>query len=152
MFSHTQRGIPNQGWGCACVSAVRPDWEHCRQLGVMWCLKGNLEKKRKTNQREWNMRKGIGDKMNIIWLNNNLGDCDNHVQSVKIQSGLWSLGTATTEPTCHNYWSLCALEPKLCNKKNHHNVKLSHHNYRVTTACWNQRKAWKAMKTQHSQK
>lgn len=33
------------------------------------------------------MRKGVGDKMNIIWLNNNLGDYDNHLQSVKIQNG-----------------------------------------------------------------
>lgn len=71
------------------VSALRPDLECCRQLGVMWCLTGNFEEKRKTNQREWNMRKDTGDKMHIIWLNNNLGDHDNHLHSIKIQNGAW---------------------------------------------------------------
>lgn len=34
------------------ASALRPDLECCRQLGVMRCLTGNFEEKRKTNQRE----------------------------------------------------------------------------------------------------
>lgn len=71
------------------ASALRPDLECCRQLGVMRCLTGNFEEKRKTNQREWNMRKDTGDKMHIIWLNNNLGDHDNHLHSIKIQNGAW---------------------------------------------------------------
>ena len=30
---------------------------------------------------------------------------------------------AAPEPTHHNYWSLCELEPVLCNKRSHHNEK-----------------------------
>jgi hypothetical protein len=74
------------------ASALRPVLECCRQLGVMRCLGGNFEEKRKTNQREWNMRKDTGDKMHIIWLNNNLRDQDNHLHSLRIQNGGWGWG------------------------------------------------------------
>lgn len=33
------------------------------------------------------MRRGMGNKMNIISLNNNLGDYDKHLKSIKIQNG-----------------------------------------------------------------
>ena len=36
-------------------------------------------------------------------------------------SMLESLGAVTAEPTCHNYRSLCTLEPVLHNKKRHRN-------------------------------
>ena len=34
----------------------------------------------------------------------------------------------TTKPVCHNYWSLHALEPMICNKKSHHDEKPMHCN------------------------
>ena len=44
---------------------------------------------------------------------------------------LWSWGAETAEPTCHNCWSLCALEPVLRNKRGHCNEKPGHRNWRV---------------------
>ena len=41
---------------------------------------------------------------------------------------LLSPGTTTTEPMCHNYWSLCTLESMIHKKRSHCNEKLAHHN------------------------
>ena len=58
---------------------------------------------------------------------------------------------AATEPTCHNYWSPCTLEPVLCNKRNHCSEKPSQHKW--SRPCSLQlEKAHIAMKTQHSQR
>ena len=43
-----------------------------------------------------------------------------------IEPVLKSSGVSTPEPMCHNYRSLRALEPVLCNKRSHHNEKSSH--------------------------
>ena len=59
---------------------------------------------------------------------------------------LQSPGAGTTEPTYHKYWSPKALEPRLCNKRGHHNEKLVHCNDGVAPACHKKRKACAAMK------
>ena len=64
---------------------------------------------------------------------------------------LWSSGTATTEPTCHKYWSPCTLEPLLHNKRGQHK-KSMHRSYRVAPARRHERKDCRATKTRHSQK
>ena len=38
---------------------------------------------------------------------------------------------------CHNYWSLCALEPMLCNKRRHSKDKPLHGNQRVAPSRFN---------------
>ena len=48
-----------------------------------------------------------------------------------IELVLYSLGATITESTCHNSWSLCALEPMLHFKKSHHNEKPKHHNWSI---------------------
>ena len=63
-----------------------------------------------------------------------------------------SPGATTTEPVCHNYCSLCALEHVLCSKRSHHEEKPGHRNYRAASTRLSQRKAHIATKTQHSQK
>ena len=45
-----------------------------------------------------------------------------------IEPVLWSLGAATTEPMCHNYWSPCSLEPLLSKKRRNCSEKTAHHN------------------------
>lgn len=53
IFSQTHRASPVMAARVGLsASALRPDLECCRQLGVMRCLTGNFEEKRKTNQRE----------------------------------------------------------------------------------------------------
>ena len=60
-----------------------------------------------------------------------------------IEPSSWSLGTATTEPTSHNYWSPCAL--RVCAPRQE---KPPHRE-----ACTLQlEKTCAAMETQHSQK
>ena len=49
----------------------------------------------------------------------------------------YSLGVATTEPTCHNYWSLQALEPVLDGKRSQCNERLRHCNWGVVSALRN---------------
>ena len=61
---------------------------------------------------------------------------------------LYSPGTTTAEPMCHNYWSLCALEPVLHSKRSCSREKSMHCNY-VVAPHSPQRKVWTAMKTQH---
>ena len=45
-----------------------------------------------------------------------------------------SLGPTATEPTCCNYWALLAIEPVLCNQRNHRNKKPVRHNSRAGPA------------------
>ena len=47
----------------------------------------------------------------IPYTSEQLSPCATAIELV-----LESLGAATTEFTCRNYWSLCALEPALCNR------------------------------------
>ena len=49
-----------------------------------------------------------------------------------IEPVLWSLGAATTEPACHNFWSPSALE--LRSKRSHRDEKPARHNSRVAPA------------------
>ena len=57
------------------------------------------------------------------------------VQSLVLEDPTWWRTTKPMHLNCwalesgsHNYWNLHALEPKLCNKKSHHNEKPTQHN------------------------
>ena len=60
-------------------------------------------------------------------------------RATTIEPVLQSPGAATPEPVCCNYWSPCALQPVLCNRRSHHKQQLMHCSYRVAPAVGNQR-------------
>ena len=60
-------------------------------------------------------------------------------------------GTIITEPMCCHYWSLCALDPPLPNKRSHYSERLGHCKLNVAPAHHNQRKIHAVTKTQYRQ-
>ena len=74
----------------------------------------------------------------VQWLRIHLPMQGTCVWSLEIHTPWGQLGpcTTTTAPelrvcTDGNYWSPHALEPVLCNKRDNHSEKLTHHNWRV---------------------
>ena len=63
-----------------------------------------------------------------------------------------SLCVTNTESTCCNYRRPCALEPVLCNKRNHRSEKLTHHNKEQPPLTTTRESLSAATKTQNIQK
>ena len=78
---------------------------------------------------------------------------DPYSRKIPHAKGQLSPCPTTTEPTCCNYGSPCALEPGLCNKRNHNNEMSTPCNQRVPAPLTKTRESpHTAMKTQRSQK
>ena len=80
-----------------------------------------------------NLPANTGDTGSILGL----GKTPHAAEQLSLCSRAWG---PTTELTCYKYWSPCPLEPMLHNKRRHHNEKPVHHNQRVASALWNQKK------------
>ena len=62
----------------------------------------------------WLLRLGSWTSLGAQWLRIHLP-----MQGTQVQFLVWEDSTwcRKTKPLCHNYWSLCALEPMVCNKR-----------------------------------
>ena len=81
---------------------------------------------------------------NIPHASQQLSPCATTIEPV-----LWSPGTTTTEPSSHNHWSPQTREPKLSNKRSHHNEKRTY-NWRVDPSCCKERTACTETEIQYS--